>query len=90
MKLLGVEHFHFEQLAECNVEQLDELEVRYILQCIPLARNGYNVVLGNHAQPTYLHESAVLPDMLLLQGVTQGFTRLSQAALFFPAICHVT
>ena len=31
MKHLGVEHFHFEQLAERDVEQLDELEVRYIL-----------------------------------------------------------
>ena len=47
MKQLGPEHFYFEQIAECDLEVLDELEVEYIIQYNSLAPNGYNVVLGN-------------------------------------------
>lgn len=47
MKQLGVDNFYFEQIAECDLERLDEMEVNCILQYNSLAPNGYNVVLGN-------------------------------------------
>ena len=42
----GVENFSFEIIEECNLEELDELEKKYIAKFNSVVPNGYNISLG--------------------------------------------
>jgi len=52
MKELGVTNFYVELLEECDINELDDREVHYILQYSSQVPNGYNVVLGNPHRAT--------------------------------------
>lgn len=42
----GSENFTYEVIAECSVEEIDELEHKYIAQYNCISPNGYNILSG--------------------------------------------
>jgi len=47
MKELGIDNFYIELLEECNIEELDNREIYYILKYSSIHPDGFNIVLGN-------------------------------------------
>lgn len=45
----GIENFRFEVLEECRIDQLNDLERKYIIRYKSLKPNGYNLDLGGGA-----------------------------------------
>lgn len=50
IKKYGKENFSFQIIEECSVDQLDEMEEKYIINYNSLVPNGYNIVLTSPSQ----------------------------------------
>ena len=42
----GAENFSWEVLQECSIEEIDELEQKYIKEYNSISPNGYNILIG--------------------------------------------
>lgn len=88
MRKYGIENFKIEQILECPIEDLNEME-RFYIQKYDSFYNGYNLTLGGDGSPTLgLNEEEVIKKYKELKYITDVAKFFDCCELVISNILH--